>query len=66
MPTYEEWMEEIDQLITANLGIGLDDLDDYRYADAYEDGLSPGETAMEVLENDELYRFAVEEGLVDL
>ena len=66
MPTYEEWMEEIDQLITANLGIGLDDLDDYRYADAYEDGLSPAETAMEVLENDELYRFAVEEGLVDL
>jgi hypothetical protein len=43
--TFEQWKREVDAAILALCGLTADDLPDYGYADAYEDGKSPKATA---------------------
>ena len=51
--TFKEWMKEVDAEVTRKSGLGVYDLADYLYRDAYDDGADPKEVAHEVLaEND--------------
>lgn len=51
---FKEWMKEVDAQINKLIGFGLtsDDLADYLYDDAYDDGLTPEEAAIEAIKND--------------
>lgn len=51
--TFESWMKEVDAEITALCGLGVDDLADYMYRDAYDDGDSPEDVAVMVLEEND-------------
>ena len=37
--TFEEWYAEVDQWVIRKCGLGPDDLPDWNYRDAYEDGI---------------------------
>ena len=54
--TFEEWMKEVNQeILNRTMGaISYNDLDDWHYRDAYDDGVSPAEAAEEALENDDM------------
>lgn len=39
--TFEQWMKEVDRAVSRIVGLGANDLPDYRYRDAYDDGESP-------------------------
>jgi len=42
---YDQWKAEIDHFLFALCGLCADDLPDYAYRDAYDDGKSPQATA---------------------
>lgn len=46
---FEEWKAKVNRIIESELFIGCDDLEDWNYMDAFEDGVSPEEAADEVL-----------------
>ena len=48
-PTFASYMKDIDNLLTAKSGLGVDDLADYAYRDAFTDEVDPEEVADEVL-----------------
>ena len=49
--SFEQWMNGVNQLIRQVTGSFIsDDLSDFDYAKAFEDGVSPQEIAAEVLE----------------
>ena len=53
--TFEQWLARVHREIAhITGGITGDDLVDYPYRDAYDNGESPEETAIAVLENDDL------------
>lgn len=43
--SYDEWMLAVDANVQRLCGLSADDLPDYCYADAYDDGRSPSEVA---------------------
>lgn len=49
--SFEKWMRDVDYwILVYTLGaVGHEDLTDYAYRDAYEDGESAGDVAREVL-----------------
>lgn len=49
--TFSEWMDAVDVVLEARIGLCSSDLEDQCYADMYEDGYSPESAADEVLEN---------------
>ena len=53
--TYENWIEEVDRIVTKNLGVGLESLPDWLSHDAFERGATPQEGAQECLDNAETY-----------
>ena len=40
---YENWISEVDELVTKLTGLGVSDLPDATWYDYYDDGLSPRE-----------------------
>ena len=42
---FDEWMNQVNRVVLKKTGIFADDLPDYCYRDAYDDGESPGSTA---------------------
>jgi hypothetical protein len=42
---FAQWMHSVDLTIQRITGLSADDLPDYCYRDAYEDGLSPAQAA---------------------
>ena len=42
---FQDWLRRVDSAIQAKCGLGMLDLDDYSYRDAFEDGRSPGSVA---------------------
>lgn len=49
--SFEQWMNEVNQLIRQVTGSFIsDDLPDFDYAKAFEDGVSSQEIAIEILE----------------
>ena len=47
--TYETWKAEVDQWLSRLCGLVSDDLPDWGYADAYEDGVPPKTVARRVM-----------------
>ena len=43
--TFAEWMNQVNSVVLKKTGLFADDLPDYCYRDAYDDGESPGRTA---------------------
>ena len=43
--TFQQWMRKVDAIIDAITGMSADDLPDYCYADAFEDGVKPATAA---------------------
>lgn len=48
-PSFASYMKEIDQILTRKCGLGVNDLADYLYADAFDNEIDPEEVADEVL-----------------
>ncbi len=49
--TFEDWMKQIDAIISARTGLTHDDLPDVCYRDWYEDGMSPKRAASAAIAN---------------
>jgi hypothetical protein len=49
---WERWMEAVDMEVQRLCGMSADDLADYAYRDAYDDGADPAEVAREALAAD--------------
>jgi hypothetical protein len=43
--TFEEWKQEVNDILLHRLGIDADDLPDYPYRRDYEDGATPRQVA---------------------
>ena len=53
--TYEQWMEDVDhEVMDITESIGVHDLADFMSYDAWADGMSPREAAIEALQRDDL------------
>lgn len=55
---FDEWMKKVDAAINENtgyMGLTSSDLVDFLYYDAYEDGASPEEVAIEAMQNDDIF-----------
>jgi hypothetical protein len=63
--TFRQWRNKVDALLSAKLGIGVDDLADSDLYSEWENESTPNEGAYYALENDDLYSEAIDEGLVD-
>lgn len=48
--TYEEWLAEVNRETVALVGMRTDDFEDWKYRDAYDDGMDPDQAAREALE----------------
>lgn len=42
---YKQWLQKVNDVISMETGLDLEDLPDYMYKDDYEDGVPPEETA---------------------
>ncbi len=49
---FETWMKAVNRWLRQHASVDADDLVDYSYYDAWEDGATPAEAAVEALEND--------------
>jgi hypothetical protein len=49
--TFEQWQILVNLEIVKRTGLGIDDLPDFDYWNYWHDGVSPVETAEEVIEN---------------
>ena len=47
---FETWMAEVDRRLVLACGMGVDDLPDCNYRDAFDAGISPKEIANEALD----------------
>lgn len=47
--TFEEWMARVNQLMDNYCGMVSEDLPDWCYRDAYDDGRTPGAAAREAI-----------------
>lgn len=47
---YEEWLGKVNAHVTQQLGVGIEDLPDYAYRDAYLAGTDPMDCATTVIE----------------
>ena len=48
-PKFLAWFREVNRLVEAKIGLSIDCIGDYCYADNYEDGKSAVATAREVI-----------------
>lgn len=46
---FEAWKAKVNEIIESEIFVGCDDLEDWDYRLAFEDGMSPEEAADEVL-----------------
>lgn len=44
-PAYDKWMAKVDAFIARKFGVDSNDLPDWNYLDAFEDGMSPSAAA---------------------
>lgn len=53
--TFEQWMKKVDQIIYNICGLTSEDLADFMYYDAWEDGARPEDIANDVLEENDFF-----------
>lgn len=49
--TFAEWLAKVDKHVVDRLGICLDDLPDWNYRDAYDEGMTPARAASRTINN---------------
>jgi len=49
--TFEAWIKKCDAIISNQLGLGLYDLEDWNWMDAYEDEFTPAEAVEQFKED---------------
>lgn len=49
--TFEQWLAKVDSVLISRCGLSSDDLPDWCYRDAYEDGTSPRQAAQQAMSN---------------
>lgn len=47
--TYDQWIAKVDTFFYKEIGLSHDDIEDWRWYDAYDDGYEPEEAAKECL-----------------
>ncbi|MBU2685534.1 MAG: hypothetical protein KKF27_20025 [Gammaproteobacteria bacterium] len=47
---FDQWMKVVDSLICDELGVGVNDLPDYLWRDAYDDGIAPEDAAEDYID----------------
>ena len=47
---FDQWMKVVDSLICDELGVGVNDLPDYLWRDAYDDGIAPQDAAEDYID----------------
>ena len=52
-PTYDDWMAQVDQEVTALVGVSVHDLCDFASRALFDVGCTPEEAAREAIENDD-------------
>ncbi len=52
---YKEWLNQVDKNVESMIGLSIYDLSDFMSYDAFQDGLSPKECAVEWIKNDDCY-----------
>lgn len=52
-PTFASFMKDVDSALTRKCGLGVNDLADFCYHDAFEDERDPEEVADDVLEDND-------------
>lgn len=53
MSTFAKWMKEVDAEVSRISGLGVNDLSDFCFADAFNDERDPVEVAEELLEEND-------------
>lgn len=43
------WLQALDQAVARRIGLGYRDLEDWAYRDAYDEGMTPKQAAVEML-----------------
>lgn len=51
---FEKWMNKVDDYLISKVGMSSEDLPDYHWMDDYEDELSPKESALNYLAEEDL------------
>jgi hypothetical protein len=49
-PLFVEWLKRVNNIVVSQLGVGIDDLPDWGFADAFEDKYTPNEAAAEFID----------------
>lgn len=57
--TFQEWMKEVDRILTRYTGLGHDDLADYNYRETYQWGGHPAEAACGALDNNDAPQYVI-------
>ena len=52
---FDEWKVKVNAIVIRKTGVSCDDLPDYCYADCFQMGNSPSQTAMDVIRNAKEY-----------
>lgn len=55
--TFEAWMKKVDARINSLVGLDHDDLADWRWYDAWEDGYTPEDAVEEFFEDEGMDEF---------
>jgi len=50
MNEFEKWMAKVDEILVRKCGLDSRDLEDWMYADAFEDGQTPAQAARDAYE----------------
>lgn len=51
MQSFDEWMDEVDSVLSDIIGMVSSDIPDYAYRDDCDDDISPTEAALSAIEN---------------
>lgn len=50
--SFQKWMSEVDDVVNGFCGLSYNDLPDWRWRDAFNDGMTPEEAVMDCLEEE--------------
>lgn len=59
---YKEWLSQVNKNVEDMIGLSIHDLSDFMSYDAFEDGLTPKECAIEWIESDDCYSLFLKTG----
>ena len=55
--TFENWMKEVNKIVESKVIVSTDDLPDWHWMDAFEDGSTPKEAVADFFEDQDMEEF---------